>query len=111
MAQILGTLAAAFGFGMQVILSSGSAETQNYGASSGLGQRFLDIILGTAHYSGFLILPILVFGEFFILTGSNSKKKHVISGMEDLSFWYQVLQVVLQSLSIAHHTCPSLVCK
>lgn len=74
-AQILGTLAAAFGCGMQVILSSGSAETQNYGASSGLGQRFLDIILGTAHYSGFLILPILVFGGILYFNRKQLQEK------------------------------------
>jgi hypothetical protein len=74
-AQILGTIAVAFGFGTQVILSSGSAETQNYGASTGLGQRFLDILSGTAHYSGFLLLPIVVFGVLLYFNRDQLQEK------------------------------------
>ena len=65
--QAAGVFGAGIGFCIQLTLSSGSAETQNYGKSAGLLQRLSDVFLGTIQHSGLLILAILLLGGLLYL--------------------------------------------
>lgn len=65
--QASGVFGAGIGFCIQLTLSSGSAETQNYGKSAGLLQRLSDVFLGTIQHSGLLILAILLLGGLLYL--------------------------------------------
>jgi hypothetical protein len=58
--QAAGVLGALVGFITQLSLSSGSAETQNYGQATGFIQHLSAVVFGTIHYSGFLLLAIFV---------------------------------------------------
>lgn len=65
--QIFGVLGAGIGFFIQLLLSSGSSETQNYGKSAGFLQHLSDVFTGTMQYSGFLLLPIILLGGLLYL--------------------------------------------
>lgn len=65
--QAYGVLGAIIGFVLQVSLSAGSAETQNYGKSAGFWQQIQVVFSETIHYSGYLILIFLILsGLLFI---------------------------------------------
>ena len=65
--QISGVLASGIAFLAMLKLSSGSAETQNYGQQLTFWQQIPAILKGTWHYSGLLLLPVCVFAVFFLI--------------------------------------------
>ncbi|MFR4616581.1 MAG: DUF6056 family protein [Streptococcus salivarius] len=103
--QIFGVLGAGIGFFIQLLLSSGSSETQNYGKSAGFLQHLSDVFTGTMQYSGFLLLPIILLGGLLYLRRiqwTEKVKTLVITSLlfSRLGRFYcnQLHQLVLQGL-------------
>ncbi len=85
--QAAGVFGAGIGFVVQLTLSSGSAETQNYGKSAGLLQRISDVFLGTIQHSGLLILAILLLGGLLYLRRHQWTEKVTATVIAGLIFF------------------------
>lgn len=87
--KVAGTAIGGIAFLTMLHLSTGAGETQSYGKSVSFPQHVVDIITGSWHYAGILVLPLLALGIILYLKRNFIKrlekdaptKRTLISGL------------------------------